>query len=231
KSTLTFGTPSFPPAFVSSATPIAINAIDGGSGKGVASISFRFYTEGTTPPAFTTQAPPVTFSLSGADGRYTVDMFATGNNGMVEVTHSSVVVLDNTAPAITIVQPTATEYPHSAVLTLDYSAGDGTGSGVATTTATLDGSTTLNGHGLPSGQAVNLLFELALGPHTFSVQSVDHVDNDSIKSVSFTIVVTPESIKEDVDIFTAAGMISDPGLPTALLAKLNAAAAAPARGH
>jgi hypothetical protein len=230
-STLTFGTPSFQPAFVSSATPITINAVDGGSGKGVASISFRFYPEGTTPPAFTTKAPPFTFSLSGADGRYTVDMFATGNNGMVEVIRSSAVVLDNTAPVITIVQPASTEYPHSAVLTLDYAATDGTGSGVATTTATLDGSTTLNGHGLPSGQAVNLLLELALGPHSFSVQSVDHVDNDSIKSVSFTIVVTSESIKQDVDIFTAAGMIKKPGLPIALLAKLNAAADARARGN
>jgi hypothetical protein len=231
KSTLTFGTPSFPPAFVSSTTPITINAVDGGSGKGVASISFRFYPQGTPPPAFTTQAPPATFSLSGADGRYTVDLFATGNNGMVEVAHSSVVVLDNTAPVISIVQPTATEYPHSAVLTLDYSATDGTGSGVATTTAAVDGSTTLNGHGLPSGQAINLLLELALGPHTFSVQSVDHVNNDSTKSVSFAIVVTPESIKDDVNIFTAAGMIKDPGLPTALVAKLNAAADARARGN
>jgi hypothetical protein len=231
KSTLTAGTPSFPPAFVSSATPIAITAVDGGSGKGVASISFRFYPEGTTPPDFTVQAPPATFSLSGADGRYTVDMFATGNDGMVEVTHSSVVVLDNTPPVITIVQPTAGEYPHSAVLMLNYSAADGNGSGVATTTAKLDGSTTLNGHGLPSGQPINLLLELALGPHTFDVQGIDHVNNTSNKSVSFTIVVTPESIKEDVAIFTAAGLIKDPGLPGALLVKLTAAANARARGN
>src|SRR5262249_55174596 len=230
KSTLTFGTPSFPPAFVTSATAIRIDATDGGSGKGVASISYRVYPEGTTPPAFTTQAPPVAFLLSGSDGRYTVDMFATGNNGMVEVTHSSVVVLDNTAPIITIVQPAATEYPHSAVVTLDYSASDGAGSGVATTTASLDGSTTLNGHGLPSGQAVNLLFELALGPHSFTVESADHVNNDAVKSVSFTIVVTPESIKEDVNLFAAAGKIKDPGLPSALLSKLDAAADARARG-
>jgi hypothetical protein len=140
-----------------------------------------------------------------------------------------VAILDNTPPVITIVQPTATDYPHSAVLTLNYSADDGTGSGVATTTATLDGST-LNGHGLLTGQAINLLLELALRPHSFSAQSVDHVDDDSIESVSFTIIVTPESIKEDVDIFTAAGKIKNPGLPTALLARLNAAADARARG-
>jgi len=75
-------------------------------------------------------------------------------------------ILDNTAPVITIVQPTATEYTHSAVLTLDYAATDGAGSGVASLTALLDGSSTLAGHGLGDGQAIKLLFELALGDHT-----------------------------------------------------------------
>jgi hypothetical protein len=82
----------------------------------------------------------------------------------------------------------------------------------------------LNGHGLPSGQAINLLLELPLGPHSFSVQSTDNVNNSSIKSVPFSIVVTAESIKDDVNIFTAAGMIKVPGIPTSLLAKLNNAA-------
>jgi hypothetical protein len=231
KSTLTLGTPSFPPAFVTSATVLTINAVDGGSGQGVASISFRFFPQGTTPPAFTTQAPPVNFSLTGADGPYTVQMFATGNDGIVEATQSTTVVLDTTAPVITIVQPMATAYPHSAVLTLDYSATDGAGSGVATLTATLDGSSTLNGVGLPSGRAINLLLQLPLGPHSFSVQSTDHVNNSSIKSVPFSIVVTAESIKDDVNIFTAAGMIKVPGLPTSLLAKLDNAAALRATGN
>jgi hypothetical protein len=149
---------------------------------------------------------------------------------MVEVAHSAHVTLDNTAPIITIVQPTASEYTHSAVLTLDYSATDGAGSGVASLTATLDGSSTLAGHGLDDGQAINLLFELALGEHTFVVNSEDRVENGSMESVTFSIVVTPESIKEDVQIFLDAGMIKDPGTATALLAKLNEAAIAYAAG-
>jgi hypothetical protein len=147
KTTLQFGTPSFG-QFITSATTMTINAVDGGSGAGVASISWRVYLDGSAPPAFTTQPAPVTFNVTGADGGYAVDMFATGNNGMVEVAHSAHVILDNTAPVITIVQPTATEYTHSAVLTLDYSATDGAGSGVASLTAVLDGSSTLAGHGL-----------------------------------------------------------------------------------
>ena len=117
--------------------------------------------------------------MTGADGGYTIEMSATGNNGMVELVHSSHLTLDNTPPAITIVEPTAADYPHSAVLTLDYSASDGLGSGVASLTAMLDGSSTLAGHGLGDGQAINLLFELSLGEHTFVVNSQDRVQNGS----------------------------------------------------
>lgn len=229
RTTLQFGTPRSG-QFITSATTMTINAEDGGSGQGVASISWRVFADGTDPPDFTTAPPPVTFNVTGGDGGYTVEMSATGNNGMVEVVHSSHLILDNTAPAITIVQPTATEYPHSAVLTLDYSASDGTGSGVASLTALLDGSSTLAGHGLGDGQAINLLFELSLGEHTFVVDSEDNVENASQQSVTFSIVVTPESIKQDVQIFLDAGLIKDPGTATALLAKLNAAAEAFAEG-
>ena len=54
--------------------------------------------------------------------------------------------------------------------------------------------------------------------------------NSSTASVTFTIVVTAESIKEDVNIFTALGKIKDPGTQTALLATLTSAAEARARG-
>ena len=230
-STLTIGTPTAPPSFITSATTLTITADDNKSGQGIESISFRVYPEGTPAPAFTTQPASATFTVTGADGRYAVDMFATGSNGMVEVAHATTVILDNTAPAIAIVQPTARAFPHSAVLTLDYSATDGTGSGVATTTATLDGSTTVGGHGLPSGQPINLLLELALGSHTLGVESMDRVTNGTSAAVTFTIVVTPESIKEDVNIFTAAGKIKNPGIPTSLVATLDAAATARTRGN
>jgi len=230
KTTLQFGTPSSG-QFITSATTMTINAADGGSGAGVASVSWRVFLDGSAPPAFTTQAAPVTFNVTGADGGYTVEMSATGNNGMVEVTHSAHLILDNTAPVITIVQPTASEYAHSAVLTLDYSATDGAGSGVASLTASLDGSSTLAGHGLGDGQVINLLFELPLGEHTFVADSKDRVTNESMRSVTFTIIVTAESIKQDVQIFLDNGMIKDPGTATALLAKLNEAALARTAGN
>ena len=117
------------------------------------------------------------------------------------------------------------------VLTLNYSANDGSGSGVASKTCTMDGATTLAGHGLDSGQVINLLLELALGSHTFAVNAVDRVANNMAATVTFNLIVTAESIKGDVNIFVGNGMIKDPGTGTSLLAKLNTAADARAAGN
>jgi beta-glucosidase/6-phospho-beta-glucosidase/beta-galactosidase len=137
-------------------------------------------------------------------------------------------MIDKKAPAIAIVQPAATDYVHSAILTLDYAVTDG-GSGVNQVTPTLDGNAMLAGHWLQSGQAVKLLTELSLGPHTFAIAAGDNVGNRSTRSVTFTVIATPESIKQDVADFLAAGAIRNRGLARSLLAKLDAAAAARAR--
>ena len=71
---------------------------------------------------------------------------------------------------------------------------------------------------------------LAPGDHTFTVDAADNVGGTSSASVSFTIVVTPDSIKDDVGQFRASGAINDRGIANSLLAKLDAAAAARARG-
>jgi hypothetical protein len=229
-STLTFGTPRFS-GFVTSGTTLTIDATVAGARTDVASVSYRFYPQGTTAPNFTTQPPPAQFTVTGSDGRYLVEFFATGTNGLVESPQSNVVSLDNTPPVSTIVVPAATQYAHSALLTLDYTVSDGTGSGVASTTASLDGFTTVSGHGLASGQVISVLTEMSLGPHSFSVEGVDQLANHGIATVPFTIVVTPDSIKEDVNLFLAAGLIKNGGMANALLGKLSAAAAARNRGQ
>jgi FIMAH domain-containing protein len=133
-------------------------------------------------------------------------------------------------PVITIVQPAPTQYLHSDVLTLDYSVAD-SGCGVSSVTPRMDGMTMVHGHGLESGQAINLLTELTTGDHTFTIDAVDNVGGASTESVTFTIIVTPESIKDDVNEFLATGAIRNRGLANSLLAKLNAAARARARGN
>jgi hypothetical protein len=95
----------------------------------------------------------------------------------------------------------------------------------------MDGMTMVHGHGLDSGQTIDLLTELTTGDHTFTVDAVDNVGGASTASVTFTIIVTPESIKDDVNEFLAMGAIRNRGLANSLLAKLNAAAVARARGN
>jgi hypothetical protein len=131
-------------------------------------------------------------------------------------------------PTITIIQPAATTYLHSDVLTLNYSVVS-TGCGVGSVTPRMDGLTMLDGHGLDSGQAINLLTELATGDHMFTVDAADNVGGTSMASVTFTIIVTAESIKDDVGQFLASGAITlDHG--RSLLGMLNAAASARAKG-
>src|SRR6266700_306815 len=133
-------------------------------------------------------------------------------------------------PNITITQPAATQYAHSNTITLDYSAKD-TGCGVGSLTATIDGSPTLpHVQNLGSGQTINLLTELGLGDHTFTVTAADNVGGTNSVSVTFSIIVTSTSIENDVNQFLAAGAIKNKGLAKSLLAKLDEAAEARDRG-
>ena len=108
---------------------------------------------------------------------------------------------------------------------------DGVGSGVSVFTPTLDGATTVAGHGLQSGQAIHLLTELSVGMHTFTIVASDNLQNSGNATVTFEVLVTPESIKEDVNYYLAAGDFKNKGMANSLLAKLNSAAHAIERDH
>ena len=170
------------------------------------------------------------------DGAYTIYYRSQDNKANLEQTRQQFFKIDTLPPVITITQPAAGNYTHSSTLTLNYTVTDGAasglgaGSGVASFTPTMDGATTLAGHGLASGQAINLLTQMSLGSHTFTINAVDNVGHASSQSVAFTIIVTPDSIIQDVIQFLAAGLITqDHG--QSLLAKLEAAKAARAAGH
>jgi FIMAH domain len=234
QSALTIGSPQYPVGaaqpFVTGSTAFSIDATDDASG--VHSVWYRYFLQGSTAPEFTrVDGATALFTLIGADGLYQVETYALDNAGNQETAHVQLVYLDTTAPVITINQPAATEYAHSAILTLDYTVDDGAGSGVKSVTPTLDGATTLAGHGLESGQIIQALTELSLGTHVFAINASDNLLNSGGKIVTFEVVVTPESIKEDVNFFLAQGDIKNNGLANSLLAKLNSAANAIERGQ
>jgi hypothetical protein len=187
------------------------------------------YPDGGRAPLFTDYLAPFTLWWA-PDGTYHIDYYSVDILGNQETTESALFTLDTTAPVVAITQPTGGTYAHSATLTLSYIVNDGLGSGVEGSTAYMDGATTLAGHGLSSGQAINLLTELTLGPHALSVHAVDNVGNGDTTSVTFTIIVTAQSISGDVTQFVAAGKITqDEG--TSLLSKLASAANAVAAGN
>lgn len=234
-SSLGIGTPQYTAGgttFVTSATPLTLTASDD-QANNVQNLWYRTYPAGSTAPSFTPVAGnSTTLHLTGADGAYTIDTYATDNAGNDEAPHTTTVYLDNTAPAITVTSPAATSYTHSSTITLGYGANDGTGSGVAATTSTIDGSSTLaNGTTLTNGLAVNLLTQLGLGSHTFAVTSSDHLGNTATQSVTFSIIVTPASIEADVSQFVASGDIKNKNLAKWLLSTLQAAAKAAAKGN
>jgi microsomal dipeptidase-like Zn-dependent dipeptidase len=138
--------------------------------------------------------------------------------------------VDKKAPVITITQPAATNYLHNSTLTLVYGVTDG-GSGVATVVPTLDGASSVAGHGLLTGQAIDLLTEVPSGSHTFLVQAADSVGNMSSLPVVFGVIVTPAVLADEVTHFRANGQINKQGTANSLQTKLAQAAAARAAGN
>jgi hypothetical protein len=65
---------------------------------------------------------------------------------------------------------------------------------------------------------------MSLGPHTFTVEATDNVGLSATNTVEFTVIVTPESIKEDLAQLA-------PRHAQLLLLTLEVAAGARARGH
>ncbi len=256
-SALKVGSPSYAntvtnTVFIGSSTPLTVST----NSTNNVGFQYRYVRDGAAPPTYTFGLPfpfhwkwtdfangprqdvPLAGDFSG-DGGYRIQYSAEANDcnnlfacGLTEPRHSTHLALDTTPPAIAISQPTATQYPHSATLTLGYSVNDGPGSGVASVTPTMDLSPTLmDGTGLANGQAINLLTEMSLGTHVFLIAAVDNIGNADASSVTFSVIVTPDSIKGDVSQFLSAGKIKNDGKARSLLAKLDAAAKAFAAGN
>lgn len=129
--------------------------------------------------------------------------------------------VDKKAPVITVAQPSAaTQYTHADILHLDYAATDG-GSGVASLTATLNGSTTVSGTPLASGQDIPLLTTVPLGQNSFEVQARDRVGNTRTSTVTFNVVASPQSLMADLTQLQGNG-VDSPG--NSLASELAAAA-------
>jgi glucose/arabinose dehydrogenase/PKD repeat protein len=152
-----------------------------------------------------------------ADGTTTVRYRAIDSAGTVASGGSLTVSIDKTAPAPTVtgVQDGAT-YGDSLTRTLELGATDAT-SGVASTTATLDGRAVAPG--------ALRLYQLALGEHTFVVTSTDVAGNTGTTTLTFTTDTSFADMRALID-----QLASNNGQRTRLTDQLNGAEKSAARG-
>lgn len=130
---------------------------------------------------------------------------------------------DTTAPTITVHTPTPSPYGHHEIVPVDVDVTDAM-SGV------YDVAITLDGDAIADGDEIDLI-DLPLGEHTLAVRAEDTAGNVTETSVIFTVEATLESLRATVERYLTAGAIDDQGVGRSLLAKLDAAIAAEARGN
>jgi hypothetical protein len=194
---------------------VSLSAADNLSGVAAGGIAYRI-----NDGAFVLYTSPF---VVAAEGTTRITARATDRAGNVEgALPSSLLMIDLSAPAVTITSPEARDYLHSDTLVVSFSAAD-TLSGVQSVAATLDAYTVQDSLSVP-------LRLLPLGVHTVRVSAADAAGNAVTRSVSFRIVATIDSLIASVNFYAGEGRI-DASNQRSLLAKLNDAKAALDRGN
>jgi hypothetical protein len=207
--------------FITSSTMLSLRAVDDPSG-GVLSVQYRMYRDVDPAPFFRKiMDQTVDFSLSGADGRYVVEVQATDYAQNTSLANHAV-HLDNSPPTITIAMPPEAEYLQTGSVVVDVAVEDGAGAGVDAVSLVLDG-----GGSLAMGTTLDLLTEVSLGEHVIVVTASDKLGHEARSTVTFRVKATADSIMDAVERFALEGAID--GLGESLLAKLGAAARAQGR--
>ena len=135
----------------------------------------------------------------------------------VEITLQITALEDTTPPTIIINEPVSQDYLHSEAITIDFDVTD-LQSGVASVTATLDGTP------VTDGQLIEL-FTLSPSEHTLTVTAVDNAGNTATETVTFNVIATIDSLIALVEKFWELGYINNEDFKEGLLAKLYAAKA------
>jgi len=208
------GTPGLARWYRSPVT-VSLAAIDSLPGSGVGTVEYSL-----NDGAFQPYVSPFVVS---AQGGTRIAARARDRAGNVESPlPSSLIMIDSSAPLVTLTSPEARDYLHTDSVLASYSAADG-GSGMQGVSATLDGAP------VPNAQSIALLTQ-TLGAHTIEVVAFDVAGNSARQSMSFRIVATPDSLIASVNVFAQQGKI-EASKQTALLGKLTDAKTALDRGN
>ncbi len=181
-------------------------------------VEYRFYPDGTTPGAWLPLSNGGTFAIpTGAgDGVWRIDYrtedpchtfvdeSGTGTDPLPSASSTTTVILDTTAPVITIVTPLNKQlFDSDDFSAIDFTLEDGVnGSGVETHTVTLDGGAAVDGQVLD-------MFLLATGVHTIHVTAVDNLGNGSQLTWTFSMQATSQSLIGNLDRGFQEGLITN----------------------
>jgi subtilisin-like proprotein convertase family protein len=150
---------------------VALVAADNKGGSGVRQIT---YSATGAQPIPETAVPGSSASLTvTAEGVTTISFRATDNAGNVEATKSVTVMVDKTAPAVSVTSPSGANYMLNQAVAASYACADG-GSGTATCLGTA-----------PVGGLVDTS---TAGAHTFTVTATDVAGNAAAAAVVYHVV-------------------------------------------
>ncbi|GLY93850.1 ThuA domain-containing protein [Actinoplanes sp. NBRC 103695] len=182
------------------------------------SASIEYQLDGAT--AWTPYTAPIAV---GGDGDHEVRFRSTDAAGNVEVAKSVTVKIDGSKPTL-LVSGVADGrlYGDGQDVRISWQAVDPT-SGIATTSATLDGRAYTNG-------ALLALYELPLGLHELTVTATDKAGNSTSTTVRFFNATSFRDMQNLLDRFKATGRLSTKAHKQ-LSAKLDAVRASEAAGN
>jgi subtilisin-like proprotein convertase family protein len=150
---------------------LSLTAADNKGGSGVRRITYSATGAGAFAET-TVEGSSVSLTVT-TEGVTTVNFRATDNAGNVEQTKSVTVMLDKTAPSVSIISPSAVNYMLNQAVAARYACADG-GSGTAACVGTA-----------PDGGAVNTS---TVGARTFTVNATDVAGNAASASVAYNVV-------------------------------------------
>ena len=220
--------------YISGSTQIQIASTDNYWPKPDLRVSIRQFAVGGPVPPFAPRvvADPAPFTLTGADGPKTIQFFAEDGQGTpgckTEATKSAAFSVDNTPPAITVVspQPLPTTYTSDVILPLFFTATDA-GAGVDNATRR---------HFVDSVEKTPVpatidLFDYVAGDHIYRAEIKDMLGNLGTTMVTWKVVVTSASLRNNLDKALVRGCITDTQTHHSLEVKLDNAAKLEANGQ
>jgi len=187
--TMTIGSPKYSSGattFISGSTVFELSASDDASG--VKETKYRF--DGSSWNTYTTG-----FALSMlSDGSHTIGYYSTDKSNNNEAEKTLTVILDKTPPTISSASPTGSLILGSTSVRFTVRVEDSL-SGVKEVRLTVDG---VSQGTMTIGSNYSKTIILSEGPHTWSVEALDNLDNAETWSGSFTFTVdnTPPTVSD-----------------------------------